>query len=315
MKPFRLRENVTAYDRYKIRPRILRNVSNVDTSAEIFGRKITFPCGFSPSAMHCLAHKDGEVATSRAAAKMKIPMALSSYSTTSLEDVIAQGTGNPYMMQMCIVKDRNITLQLLKRAECKFSSYPRLFWSITNSFAGAGYRALFLSVDVPVLGRRLGEMRSNFTLPKGMSFPNLLSKGQDEFGAPDGKNNGPQAFDDTLEWEEIIPWLKANTKMQIWLKGISSPEDVEQAIAAGVDGVVISNHGGRQLDGVPATLDALRQCVPIAKGHIQIAVDGGIRRGSDIFKAIALGADFCFLGRIAIWGLAVSDLCPSRPQQ
>ncbi|KAH6633192.1 FMN-dependent dehydrogenase [Boeremia exigua] len=281
-----LRENVTAYDRYKIRPRILRNVSNVDTSVTVFGRRITFPCGFSPSAMHCLAHKDGETATSRAAATMNIPMTLSSYSTTSLEDVIAQGNGNPYMMQMCIVKDRNITKQLLKRAE------------------SAGYRALFLSVDVPILGRRLGEMRSNFTLPEGMSFPNLLSEGQDEFGAPDGKNNGPQAFDDTLEWDEIIPWLKENTKMQIWLKGISSPEDVEQAIAAGVDGVVISNHGGRQLDGVPATLDSLRQCAPIAKGHIQIAVDGGIRRGSDIFKAIALGADFCLLGRIAIWGLA-----------
>lgn len=173
-------------------------------------------------------------------------------------------------------------------------------------FEDAGYCALFLSVDVPVLGRRLGEMRSNFTLPKGMSFPNLLSEGQDEFGTPDGKNNGPQAFDDTIEWEEIIPWLKANTNMQIWLKGILSPEDVELAIVAGVDGVVISNHGGRQLDGVPATLDSLRQCAPIAKGRIQIAVDGGIRRGSDIFKAIALGADFCFLGRVAIWGLAVS---------
>jgi (S)-2-hydroxy-acid oxidase len=155
-------------------------------------------------------------------------------------------------------------------------------------------------------------MRTNFTLPKDLSFPNLLSKGFDEFGAPDAKGNGPQAFDDTLEWEEIIPWLKQQTKMQIWLKGISSPEDVEQAIAAGVDGVVISNHGGRQLDGVPATLDALRQCAPIAKGHIQIAVDGGIRRGSDIFKAIALGADFCFLGRIAIWGLAVSDHLTTR---
>ncbi|KAF9690869.1 hypothetical protein EKO04_011110 [Ascochyta lentis] len=281
-----LRENVTAYDRYKIRPRILRNVSNVDTSAELFGRQITFPCGFSPSAMHCLAHPDGELATSRAASKMGIPMALSSYATTSLEDVIAQGADNPYMMQMCIVKDRNITMQLLRRAE------------------SCGYRALFLSVDVPVLGRRLGEMRTNFTLPEGLSFPNLLSKGFDEFGAPDGKGNGPQAFDDTLEWDNIIPWLKANTKMQIWLKGISSPEDVEQAIAAGVDGIVISNHGGRQLDGVPATLDSLRQCAPIAKGHIQIAVDGGIRRGSDIFKAIALGVDFCFLGRIAIWGLA-----------
>jgi (S)-2-hydroxy-acid oxidase len=117
MSRFRLRENVTAYDRYKIRPRILRNVSNIDTSAEIFGRKITFPCGFSPSAMHCLAHPDGELATSRAAAKAGIPMALSSYATKSLEDVIAEGGENPYMMQMCIVKDRSITTQLLKRAE------------------------------------------------------------------------------------------------------------------------------------------------------------------------------------------------------
>ena len=108
---------MTAYNRYKIRPRILRNVSKIDTSADIFDRKVEFPCGFSPSAMHCLAHKDGELATSRAAAKMNIPMALSSYATTSLEDVIAQGNSNPYMMQMCIVKDRNITFQLLKRAE------------------------------------------------------------------------------------------------------------------------------------------------------------------------------------------------------
>lgn len=149
-------------------------------------------------------------------------------------------------------------------------------------------------------------MRTNFTLPENMSFPNLLSNGSDEFLDPDAKVNGPQAFDDTLEWEEIIPWLRANTKMQIWLKGISSPEDVEEAVKAGVDGVIISNHGGRQLDGVPATLDALRQCAPIGKGRIRMAVDGGIRRGSDIFKAIALGAEFCFLGRIAIWGLAVS---------
>jgi (S)-2-hydroxy-acid oxidase len=120
---------VVAYDRYKIRPRILRNVSKVDTSAEFLGRRVTFPCGFSPSAMHCLAHKDGEVATSRAAAKMGIPMALSSYATMSLEDVIAQGDGNPYMMQMCVVKDRNITLQLLNRAE---GENPNLIFLISK---------------------------------------------------------------------------------------------------------------------------------------------------------------------------------------
>jgi (S)-2-hydroxy-acid oxidase len=234
---------------------------------------------------------------------MNIAMALSSYSTTSLEDVKAQGSSNPYMMQMCVVRDRRITLQLLDRAESK---YGHIFQSHSaERFPETGYKALFLSVDVPVLGRRLGEMRTNFALPKDMSFPNILSTGAGDFGDEETKRIGPTAFDDTLEWGEVIPWLRKHTQMQIWLKGILSPEDVEEAVLAGVDGVIISNHGGRQLDGVPATLDALRQCAPIAKGRIQIAVDGGIRRGSDIFKALALGAQFCFIGRIAIWGLAV----------
>ncbi|KAI4112919.1 MAG: hypothetical protein LQ345_006005 [Seirophora villosa] len=234
--------------------------------------------------MHKLAHPDGELATSRAASSMKVPMALSSYATTSLEDVKAEGADNPYMIQMCIVKDRNITMQLLRRAE------------------RVGYKALFLSVDVPVLGRRLGEMQNEFRLPVDLSFPNIASTGRDEFGT----GGGATAFDDTLEWKEVVPWLQAHTKMEIWLKGITSPEDVEQAVSCSVDGIIISNHGGRQLDGMPATVDALRQCAPIAKGRIKIAMDGGIRRGSDIFKALALGAQFCFVGRIPIWGLAVS---------
>ncbi|KAL8819699.1 MAG: hypothetical protein Q9223_001918 [Gallowayella weberi] len=242
----------------------------------------SFPCGFSPAAMHKLAHPDGELATSRAAAKMKTAMALSSYATTSLEDVKAEGVDNPYMIQMCVVKDREITLQLLRRAE------------------KVGYKALFLSVDVPVLGRRLGEMQNTFKLPPDLGFPNLVSSGQAEFETRDG----PSAFDDTLEWDEVIPWLRAHTEMEIWLKGITSPEDVEKAVSIGVNGIIISNHGGRQLDGMPATLDALRQCAAVAQGHIQIAMDGGIRRGSDIFKALALGAQFCFVGRIPIWGLA-----------
>ncbi|PSK54332.1 Cytochrome b2, mitochondrial [Elsinoe australis] len=277
-----LRDNEHAFDRYKLRPRVLRNVSNIDTSMTIWGKKCTFPVGFSPSAMQCLAHPDGELATSRAAASIGVPMCLSSYSTTSLEDVKAQSNGNPYMIQMCVVKDRNITLQLLQRAE------------------KAGYQALFMSVDVPVLGIRLNEMRNKFALPKEYGFPNITSTGKDEFTT----GGGPTAFDDTLEWDEIIEWVRKNTKMEIWLKGVTSPEDVEKAITYGVDGVIISNHGGRQLDGMPATLDALRQCAPIARGRIQIAMDGGVRRGSDVFKAIALGAQMVFLGRIAIWGLA-----------
>ncbi|KAG6357318.1 hypothetical protein INS49_015196 [Diaporthe citri] len=279
-----LRENEEAYRRYKIRPRILVNVDHVDTSAEIFGIKVPFPFGFSPSAMHQLAHPEGEVATSRAAASEGICMGLSSYSTVSLEEVAQQGLGNPFFMQVCVLKDRRTTLQLLQRAEA------------------ANYKAIFVSVDVPVLGRRLNEMRNSFTLPEEMQFPNLLSNGRKEFSG----DNAATAFDEdaSLDWNSAIPWLKEHTKMQIWLKGVNTTEDIQMAIDHNLDGVVISNHGGRQLDGIAATLDTLRVCAPLAKGKIQIAVDGGVRKGSDIFKAIALGADHVLVGRIPIWGLA-----------
>ncbi|OGM42082.1 (S)-2-hydroxy-acid oxidase [Aspergillus bombycis] len=273
-----LRENEASFDRYKIRPRILINVDQIDTSTEIFGTKVAFPLGFSPAASQKLAHPDGEVAASRAAAKYNVCMGLSSYSNYSLEDVAAQGCGNPYAMQMCVLKDRSLTLQLLERAE------------------KAGYKALFLSVDVPLLGKRLNEYRNNYTLPEDMSWPNILSHGLDTSNRTD--------YDPSLDWETTIPWLRKHTKLQIWLKGVYTPEDVELAIQYGVDGVIISNHGGRQLDGVPATLDALRECAPVAQGRIPLAIDGGIRRGSDIFKALALGASHCFVGRIPIWGLA-----------
>lgn len=152
-------------------------------------------------------------------------------------------------------------------------------------------------------------MQHTFSLPSDLEFPNIISTGRDEFTT----GGGPTAFDDTVEWEEVLPWLRAHTKMEIWLKGLTSPEDVEQAVSSGVDGIIISNHGGRQLDGMPATLDALRQCAVIAQGRVRIAMDGGIRRGSDIFKALALGAEFCFVGRIPIWGLAVSSLPKRMP--
>ncbi|KAJ5320218.1 hypothetical protein PENANT_c010G09097 [Penicillium antarcticum] len=273
-----LNENETAYDRYKIRPRILKNVDKIDTSTEILGSKVALPFGFSPAASMKLAHPDGELATSRAAAKYGLTMGLSSYSNYPLEDVAAQGTGNPHVMQMCVLRDRSLTIQLLERAE------------------KAGYKALFLSVDVPVLGKRLNEYRHEYRIPEDMSWPNILSHGGDTSDRTD--------YDPSLDWESTIPWLREHTSLKIWLKGVTSPEDVELAIKYGVDGIVVSNHGGRQLDGMPSTLDALRSCAPVAKGRVPIAVDGGIRRGSDIFKALALGADFCFMGRIPFWGLA-----------
>ncbi|KAL2827319.1 FMN-dependent dehydrogenase [Aspergillus cavernicola] len=273
-----LHDNEAAFNRYKILPRVLINVANLDMRTKILGTEVSLPFGFSPAASQKLAHPDGELATSRAAAKFGICMGLSSYSNYSLEDVGAQGLGNPYAIQMCVLKDRSLTLQLLKRAE------------------RSGYKALFLSVDVPVLGMRLNEYRNSFILPEDMEWPNILSNGSDTSNKTD--------YDPSLDWENSIPWLRKNTSMQIWLKGVASPADVDLAIHYGVDGIVISNHGGRQLDGVPATLDSLRICANVARGRIPLAIDGGIRRGSDIFKALALGASYCFLGRIPIWGLA-----------
>ncbi|GAW16861.1 hypothetical protein ANO14919_063060 [Xylariales sp. No.14919] len=278
-----LRENETAYDRYKIRPRVLRNISDLDTTTTIFGTRVKFPFGFSPTAMHTLAHPEGEVATSRASAAANIPMALSNYSTIKLENVIAEEKGNPYVMQICLLKNRDAMIQLIRRAE------------------SAGYKALLLSLDVPYLGRRLNEFRNDFGVPKGMEYPNLFP-GVDVTNLEDG--NESMQYDDSIEWSELMEFFRKHTKLELWGKGIYTIQDAELAIEHGMDGIIISNHGGRQLDSVPASLDVLREIVPVVKGRIPIAVDGGIRRGTDIFKALALGADFCFAGRPAIWGLA-----------
>ncbi|CAI7667003.1 hypothetical protein PCG10_001898 [Penicillium crustosum] len=278
-----LRENESAYDRYMIRPRVLRDISKLDTSTSIVGCKVKFPFGFSPTAMQTLAHPDGEEGTSKACAKNNTLMGLSNYSTKELEKVIAHSTGNPYVMQMSLLKNKKAMIQMIKRAEA------------------AGFKALFLTLDVPYLGRRLNEYRNKFAVPEGMEYPNLFP-GVDVTNLEDGDDS--MAYDSSIEWPQIMPFFRQHTKMEIWGKGIYTSGDAELAIKYGFDGIVISNHGGRQLDSVPSTLDVLREIVPVAKGKIPIAVDGGIRRGTDIFKALALGADFCLAGRPAIWGLA-----------
>ncbi|RHZ60126.1 alpha-hydroxy acid oxidase [Aspergillus thermomutatus] len=278
-----LKENQSAYDRYLIRPRVLRDISQLDTTTTIFGTQVKFPFGFSPTAMQALAHPDGEVGTSKAAAACGILMGLSNYSTIALEKVIAHAKGNPYVMQMSLLKNKDAMIQMIQRAEA------------------AGFKALFVTLDAPYLGRRLNEFRNNFGVPKGMEYPNLFP-GVDVTNLEEGDES--MAYDDSIEWPDLLPFFRKHTKMQIWGKGIYTRADAELAIKYGLDGIVISNHGGRQLDSVPSSLDVLREVVPVAKGKIAIAVDGGIRRGTDIFKALALGADFCLAGRPAVWGLA-----------
>jgi len=189
-----LRDNEEAFNRYKIKPRILVNVDKIDMSSEIFGHTVSMPLGFSPAAMHRLAHPEGEIAVSKAAANFNVCMALSSYATESIENVTAQGTGNPYVMQLCVLRDRQTTTQLLRRAEA------------------TGCKAVFISVDVPMLGRRLNEHRNNFVLPDGLGWPNLLSDGKSELSGV--ADEGAQAYEFGMPTSHLSNDESANSPKQ-----------------------------------------------------------------------------------------------------
>ncbi|GAA6042939.1 hypothetical protein JCM8097_000007 [Rhodosporidiobolus ruineniae] len=217
-------DNMLAFQRYQIRPRILVNVRDVDMSASIYGQKTSLPFGFSPSAFQKLAHPIGEIGTSRVAARHNIPMTLSTYSATSVEDVVAEGKGNPYAMQLSIMKLGEANFSIIRRAEA------------------AGCKAVWMTVDCAILGRRLGEARDNFALPDDLVLPNL----PEDLPWKDVTNDDPRLdYDDALTWESLLPWVRSVTKLEIWLKGVYTAEDVQLAISHGVDGIIVSNHGGR----------------------------------------------------------------------
>ena len=282
-------DNSRAYRKYKLRPRVLRDVSKVDTSMHVLGKTIDFPLCVSPAGIQAMAHPDGELATSRACAKRNVHMGVSSFANYSVEDICdASQTITPigHAIQVYSMKDRAKQERIIKRAE------------------KAGCVAIFLTADSPVLGVRYNEHRNDFRTPEGLSFP-MLERTSEEIRA-DTHDAGFVGFNsDYHSWPREIPWLRTITNMQIWIKGIVTAEDVLLAREYGCDGVIVSNHGGRQLDGTPATIDALPECVEAAAGQIRIHIDGGIRSGQDIFKALALGAECCWVGRPAIWGLAV----------
>ncbi|KAL2676585.1 hypothetical protein Neosp_010349 [[Neocosmospora] mangrovei] len=287
-------ENTAAYSKYRLRPRVLVDVSKVDTATMVLGQRIPFPLCVAPAGIQAMAHTDGELATSRACARRGVHMGVSSFSNYSVEDVRAAGLKVGHLqhaMQLYTMRDRQTQLRIIKRAE------------------EAGCAAIFLTADSPVLGIRYNEVRNDFRVPQGMELP-MLERKSDMIQAQTHDDGFTSFNSDSHSWAREIPWLRSATKMEIWIKGVLTAEDVEMAIQHGCDGVVVSNHGGRQLDQALATIDALPECVRAARGRIEVHVDGGIRSGMDIFKALALGAKCVWIGRPVIWGLAVSARIP-----
>ena len=282
-------ENTTAYQKYRVRSRVLIDVANADTSTTCFGQQTAFPLGCSPAGIQAMAHPDGELATSRACATKGVPMAVSSFANYPVKEIREAGMSiGPikHAMQMYTLKDRDLELGIIREAEKQ------------------GCTAIFLTADSPVLGVRYNEWRNDFRTPDGLGFPNL-GWDSERIRRQTHDDSFMNFNDDSHNWARDIPWMRSVTKMEIWIKGVVTAEDTLKAVEMGCDGILVSNHGGRQLDGVPATIDALPECVEAAAGRIRIHVDGGIRSGTDMFKAIALGAEFCWVGRPIFWGLAV----------
>lgn len=278
-----LQENGDAFKRIRLCPRLLVDVSERDLSTTILGDNLSFPVAISPTAMQSLAHQDGEIGTARAAASMGSGMILSSYSTKSIEDVAASSPDCLCWFQLYIFKDKELTERLVRRAE------------------RAGYKALVLTVDTPIVGIRLADLRNGFKVDSSISLPNLEDA---DTTNSEGDLYGKVTLSPAVSWKDIS-WLKTISKLPIVLKGILSGDDARRAADIGVAGIIVSNHGGRQLDGVLATIDALPEVVQaVRETDIEVYLDGGVRKGTDILKALALGARAVFIGRPAIWGLA-----------
>ncbi|KAK0577783.1 hypothetical protein LWI29_000046 [Acer saccharum] len=282
-----LEENRNAFSRILFRPRILIDVSKIDMATTVLGFKISMPIMIAPTAMQKMAHPDGEYATARAASAAGTIMTLSSWSTSSVEEVASTGPGIRFF-QLYVYKDRHVVAQLVRRAE------------------RAGFKAIALTVDTPRLGRREADIKNRFVLPPNLNLKNF--EGLD-IGSMDKANDSGLAsyvagqIDRSLSWKDV-KWLQTITSLPILVKGVITAEDTRIAIQNGAAGIIVSNHGARQLDYVPATIMALEEVVKAAQGRVPVFVDGGIRRGTDVFKALALGASGIFIGRPVVFSLA-----------
>jgi 4-hydroxymandelate oxidase len=285
-----LARNVAAWGELVLRPRQLVDVAHVDPSVEFLGHRLALPVMTAPCAFNMLAHPDGELGVARAVARAGLLQVLSMQATTTLEEVAATGQG-PRWFQLAVLRDRGITRALVERAEA------------------ADYTALCLTVDVPVLGRRERDVRNRFRVPDGIEMVNLSP--YTPAGLPDADPQSALArfvsglFDPALTWE-ALDWIASITRLPVLAKGILTGEDARHAVGHGAAGVMVSNHGGRQLDGVSSTCEALPEVADAVGGQVPVTVDGGIRRGVDVIRALALGATAVLIGRPYLWGLAVN---------
>jgi 4-hydroxymandelate oxidase len=283
-----LRDNRTHFDAIRLKPRVLRDVSKLDTSSTLFGQRLEYPILLAPTAYHKITHPEGELATARGAGAAHATMCVSSFATTSIEDVAKAATG-PLWFQLYVQADRGFTKALVQRAEA------------------AGCRALLVTCDSPVTGARNREARAGFRLPPGIERENLkgLIGGASTVAHVDEGTIYSGILDPALTWEGI-DWIRSFAKVPVILKGILSPEDATLAVQHGAQGILVSNHGARNLDTLPATIDALPAVVEAVAGRIPVLMDGGVRRGTDVVKALALGAKAVLIGRPYLWGLSVN---------
>jgi 4-hydroxymandelate oxidase len=274
-------------DAHMLLPRMLRDVSRLDTRRALLGLELPHPVILAPTGFQRLFHPEGERATARGAGAAGALYTLSTAATTSIEDIAAVATG-PLWFQMYVQRDLGLTRELVRRAEA------------------AGCRALVLTVDTPVLGARDRDQRNHLELPPGLELANLRGLAAQQAGGPTFRHDTSNPFlDPSLTWD-ALDWLAGESRLPVVVKGVLRADDALRAVERGAAAIAVSNHGGRNLDTVPATIDVLPAIHAAVAGRVPLLLDGGVRRGVDVVKALALGASAVMLGRPYLWGLAAS---------
>ncbi|QBI19852.1 alpha-hydroxy-acid oxidizing protein [Egibacter rhizosphaerae] len=279
-----LRDNEDAWHRLRLRPRVLRDVGSVDASTTLLDRATPTPIMVAPTAMHRLAHVDGEQGSAAAAAQVGAVFVAATMATQSLESVARVAPGARRWFQLYVHRDRGMTRDLVDRA------------------ADTGFEALVVTVDAPVPGIRRRDRANGFELPEDLELANVrASLNSDSGGAMDEYSDA--ALEPGLTFDDLA-WLAALRDLPLFVKGVLRADDAAACIEAGASGVIVSNHGGRQVDGAVSTVDALREIAPRLDAGAELYVDGGVRSGTAVAAALALGARGVLVGRPVIWGLA-----------